>query len=101
MGLVLPLHLTVSHVVQSVPPQFELKLFMNQLVVAVQLEANIIGRQLWIGYFLARPCCRRGLVGEARTFCHSSPNVSMGIGCRLSSPHTGIEDVFREQGVKR
>lgn len=60
--------LSVSHVVQSVPPQFELKLFMNQLVVAVQLEANIIGQQLWIGSFFARPCCKRGLVCEARTF---------------------------------
>lgn len=83
--------LSVSHVVQGVPPQFELKLFMNQLVVAVQLEANIIGQQLWIGSFFARPCCKRGLVCEARTFCHSSPNVSMGISCRLSLLHTEIE----------
>lgn len=28
---------------------------MNQLVTAVQLEANIIGQQLWIGSFFARP----------------------------------------------
>lgn len=76
---------SVSHAVQTVPPWFELQLFMNQLVVAVRLEANIIGRQLWIGSFFARPCCKRGLVCEARTFCHSSPNVSMSISCRLSS----------------
>ncbi len=91
---------SVSHVVQSVPPQFELKLFMNQLVVAVQLEANIIGQQLWIGSFFSRPCCKRGLVCEARTFCHSSPNVSTGISCGLSSLQTGKGDVLRQKDVQ-
>lgn len=62
---------SVSHIVQPVPRWFELKLFMNQLVVAVQLGANIIGQQLWMGFFFARPCCKRGLFCEARTFCHS------------------------------
>lgn len=78
-------HLSVSQVVQSVPLQFEVKLFMNQLVVAVQLEANIIGQQLWIGSFFARPCCKRGLVCQARTFCHSSANVRIRISCTASS----------------
>lgn len=63
-----------------VPPQFEVKLFMNQLVVAVQLEGNIIGRQLWIGSFFARPCCERGLVCRARTSRHSPPKWVSAVG---------------------
>lgn len=93
--------LSLSHVVQSLPPQFELKLFMNQLVVAVQLEANIIGQQLLIGSFFARPCYKRGLAYEAGTFSHSSQNVSMSISSRLSSLRTAIGYVFTEEDVQR
>lgn len=82
----------------NVSPRFELKLFMNQLVVAVQLEANIIGQQLWIGSFFARPCWKRGLVCDARTFCQSSPNVR--ISCGLPSLHTEMRDVIREEDVR-
>lgn len=72
---------SVSHVVQSTPLWFQLKLFMNQLAAVIQLEANIIGQQLWIGSIFARPCCKRGLpCGCARTFCHSSPNA-LAAGC--------------------
>lgn len=93
--------LSVSHVVQNVPRQFELKLFMNQLVVAVQLEANIIGQQLLIESFFARPCYKKGLAYEAGTFSHSSPNVSMSISSRLSLLHTVIGYVFTEEDVQR
>lgn len=72
---------SVSHVVPGTPLWFQLKLFMNQLAAVIQLEANIIGQQLWIGSISARPCCKRGLPrGCARTFCHSSPNA-LAAGC--------------------
>lgn len=84
---------SVSHVVQSTPLWFQLKLFMNQLAAVIQLEANIIGQQLWIGSIFARPCCKRGLPhGGARTSCHSSPNASAA-GC-------GAADVIREEGAQ-
>lgn len=68
---------SVSRVVRSAPLWLQLKLFMNQLAAVIQLEANIIGQQLWIGSIFARPCCKRGLPRAcARTFCHSGPTAS-------------------------
>lgn len=68
---------SVSRVAPRTPPWLRLKLFMNQLAAVIQLEANIIGQQLWIGSIFARPCWKRGLPrGCARTSCHSSPNAA-------------------------
>lgn len=86
---------SVSHVVQSPPLWFQMRLFMNQLAAVIQLEANIIGQQLWMGSIFARPCCKRGLpCGCARTFCHSSPNA------RAATLHTQTADAIREEDVQ-
>lgn len=88
LGVTFSGHLSsMSRSSRSAVPRLELKLFMKQLVVAVQLEANIIGKQLWIGFFLGGPGRERGLAREATTLCHSPSNVSRRIGRGPSPPH--------------